>query len=117
MEECENFREENNYVDFSSAICEVPGTSIGVVNEGRAGWGEGKVCLIFTNSEFSFDREDIPEAFIFCGAHRDDFFLRAAFSRAFKVPAIFIDEGAIDISVFLNRKIYIDTPTKVVVKL
>lgn len=117
LEECENFREENNYVDFSSAICEVPGTSIGVVNEGRAGWGEGKVCLIFTNSEFSFDREDIPEAFIFCGAHRDDFFLRAAFSRAFKVPAIFIDEGAIDISVFLNRKIYIDTPTKVVVKL
>ncbi|MNQ70576.1 hypothetical protein D3C85_852200 [compost metagenome] len=117
LDECDHFPEENNYVDFSSAICEVPGTSIGVVSEGRAGWGEGKVCLVFTNSEFSFDREDLPEAFIFYGTHRDDFFLRAAFSRVFKVPAIFIDEGAIDMSVFLNRKIYIDTPTNVVVKL
>ncbi|NBA94890.1 hypothetical protein [Pseudomonas sp. R5(2019)] len=117
LDECNSFGENHNPIDFSSAVCEVPGTSVGVVHEGHAGWGEGKICLNLITSEFSFDQKNLPEAFVFCGAARDDFFLRAAFARNFKIPAIFINQDSISINTFLGKKIYIDTPTKTAIRL
>jgi len=117
LNECENFKEEQNPLETLGGVCEVPGTSVGVVYEGRKGWGRGKICLSLVVSEFLFDSDMLPEAFIFCGANRDEFFLRAAFARNFNIPAIFIDQGSIDFSLLIEKDIYIDAPTTTVILL
>jgi acetate kinase len=104
-------------IDFSTWVCEVPGSSVGIVKEGASGWRNGAVCLNFIHSIFSFDTKNLPEAFIFFGENRNAFFLRAVFARMMKVPAIFIDMHSFDVSSILNKNVFIDTPTNTVVEL
>ncbi|MFF7109035.1 hypothetical protein [Pseudomonas sichuanensis] len=117
LKECLDF-ESNPTTDFSyQAICEVPGTSIGILQEGQAGWGNSHICLIHPNSDFPFDPKDFPEAFIFHGPDRDQFFMRAAYARRYGIPAIFIAQGEFTPNTLINKKIYLDTPTTTVVPL
>lgn len=104
-------------VNFSAGVCEVPGTSVGVVKEGANGWGEGNICLNFSDSVFSFNKDHLPEAFIFFGKDKNAFFIRTVFARITKVPAIFIETNDFDVSSILNKKILLDTPTRMAIKL
>jgi acetate kinase len=117
LDEIEAYSSQESYFDFFAAVCEVPGTSVGIVREGREGWGDGKICLNFQESAFSFDVDNLPEAFIFCGTDRDDFFMRSVFARSMNVPAIFINVETADADAMIGKNFYMDTPTRTVVKL
>jgi len=103
--------------NFSAGACEVPGTSVGFVREGVGSWGAGNICLSLSNSAFSFDTNNLPEAFIFFGGNRNAFFIRAIFARATKVPAIFIEDSEFDARSIINKKIILDTPTRMAFEL
>ncbi len=115
INECENFEVEHELLSTLEGVCEVAGTSVGTVHEGVSGWYAGRICLNLSDSEFLFDHDRLPEAFIFYGANRDEFFLRAAFARNFNIPALFIDQKSICASSLLDKNLYIDTPTATVI--
>jgi acetate kinase len=117
LNECKSFTKNSSDLGNLNGVCEVPGTSVGVVYEGKKGWGQGKICLCLDNSEFLFEIDQLPEAFIFYGSNQDDFFLRAVFARNFNIPAIFIKQDSIDLSMLIEKEIYIDTPTVTVIPL
>jgi len=117
LDEIEAYSSQKSYFDFFSAVCEVPGTSVGMVKEGGEGWGDGKICLNFRESAFSFDVDNLPEAFMFCGADRDDFFVRSVFARSMSIPAIFINVETADVNAMIGKNFYMDTPTRTVVEL
>ncbi|AKS06413.1 hypothetical protein AA957_09895 [Pseudomonas trivialis] len=100
------------YFDFSSGVCEVPGSSSGTVKMGADGWGEGMISLNYSDTGFEFNMDTLPEAFIFSGGNRREFFLRSVFARRARVPTIFIEEAEFDMSAILNKIIFLDTPTK-----
>lgn len=115
--EMEAYRDNGININLSAGRCEVPGTSVGIVKEGANGWGEGNICLNFSDSVFSFDANNLPEAFIFFGEDRNIFFIRAVFARVTKVPAIFIEASEFDVSSIINKKIFLDTPTRMAIEL
>ncbi|CAI8948182.1 hypothetical protein [Pseudomonas soli] len=114
---CQSFDERSAPDTHYDAICEVPGTSIGLLKEGRAGWGNGHVCLLHPYSDFPFDSRDLPEAFIFHGPHRSQFMMRATYARRHAIPAIFIEQGTFDPESWVDKKVYLDAPTTTVVTL
>lgn len=115
--EMEAYRNNDININLSAGACEVPGTSVGVVKEGANGWGEGNICLSFSDSVFSFNTNNLPEAFIFSGEDRNVFFIRAVFARVTKVPAIFIEANDFDASLIVNKRIFLDTPTRMAIEL
>lgn len=115
LNECEKFSTEMEVFEIESGACEVPGTSVGVVIEGRSGWSDGSICMCVADSDFLFDSSSFPEGFIFFGKSRGDFFLRAAFARNNKIPAIFIESASHDPLSLINKVIYMDTPTQKIV--
>ncbi|UVJ44897.1 hypothetical protein NVV94_04755 [Pseudomonas sp. LS1212] len=104
-------------INFSDGICEVPGTSVGLIKEGLDGWGEGKISLNLDNTAFNFDEKNLPEAYIFSGSDRGEFFVRSMFARSMKVPSIFINDENLEPQTILNKKIYLDTPTRTAIEL
>lgn len=114
---CEKFSVDTEDFEIVTGACEVPGTSVGVVIEGKNGWSKGSICMCLTDSDFSFESSTFPEGFIFFGKSRGDFFLRAAFARNNGIPAVFIESASHDPSILLNKSIYLDTPTQKVVLL
>jgi hypothetical protein len=102
-------------LDWNEGICEVPGSAIGTVYEGKCGWGKGKISLCLTESDFIFDNNNLPEAFIMVAPKRSDFFFRASYARNMGVPTIFIDTGIKDAHLCLGKRIYLDTPTRTAV--
>lgn len=115
LNECENFKVEDDLLGTLEGVCEVAGTSVGTVHVGLSGWRAGKICLNLSDSEFLFDSNRLPEAFLFYGVNREEFFLRAAFARNFNIPAMFIDQKSINASSLIGKNLYIDTPTTTVI--
>lgn len=115
LEACDDFSSVADDFEITSGACEVPGTSIGIVEEGRNGWKRGSICLCLSDTELPFDCLTLPEGFIFYGKSRGDFFLRAALARNSGVPAVFIERSSQDPCTLLGKNIYMDTPTQKVV--
>ena len=105
------------FFDFSPGVCEVPGSSFGRVKIGFKGWGEGMISLNYTDTSFEFNMDKLPEAFIFSGGDRREFFLRSVFARLARVPTFFIKATDFDISTIVDKNVFLDTPGKIGVEL
>ncbi|WP_166365521.1 hypothetical protein [Pseudomonas akapageensis] len=117
ISEITHLPDHNPSINFSNGICEVPGTSVGVIKEGVDGWRKGHISLNFEDTAFSFDEKNTPEAYIFSGNDKGTFFIRSLFARSMKIPSIFINNKDLDPQTILDKKIYLDTPTRTAIEL
>ncbi|MNM55543.1 Acetate kinase [compost metagenome] len=115
LNELEKASDTTNSLDWSKGICEVPGSAIATVQEGKCSWGPGNISLCLPETDFIFDSNKLPEAYIMVGPQRSDFFFRASYARNFGVPAIFIGTDIWEAHHCLGKKIYLDTPTRTAV--